>query len=102
MRKRLLALPLFIVLLVPAGVQAHEMSSSTARGETAYYAQGLVDEGVGSRYRVSSCRRHSTHSISCAFRIYGSRGYRCGGRVRTTYLGHGTSETVSRVVANRC
>ena len=102
MRKRLLLLTLVIAALCPSGAQAHELTSSAARAEAAYYAQSLIDSGVGSRFRIHSCRRDSGHAVSCAFRIYGARGARCGGRVRTAYLGHGSSDTVSRVVADRC
>ena len=101
MRQLLLLSTLALVLVCPAAAQAHELSSKTARAEARYYAETLIEEGYGSRYRVHSCRRHSGHAISCAFRIYGPRGFSCGGRVRTSYLGHAGGDTVSRAV-DRC
>lgn len=99
--RKLLLLPTVLLALLPSASQAHELSSSTARAETRAYAESLIDEGIGSRYRIGSCRRHSGHAISCAFRIYGARGYRCGGRVRTAYLDHASPDTVSRAF-DRC
>lgn len=101
MRQLLLVLTLVIALLCPAVAQAHELSSSTARAEARFYAETLIESGVGTRYRISSCRRHSRRAVSCGFRIYGSGGYRCGGRVRTAYLGHAGGDTVSRAF-DRC
>ncbi len=88
--------------LWPAAAQAHRLSSSTARAEAAYYAESLIERGLGSRYRVHSCRRHSRRAVSCGFRIYGSRGLRCGGRVRTVYPSDASADTVSRVLRDSC
>ena len=96
MRKSFLLAGVLIGLLLPVTAQAHDMSSSTARAETRYYAETLVERGVGSRYRVLSCRRHSGHAVSCAFRVYSAGRYRCGGRVRTASVGHAGWNTVSR------
>lgn len=101
MRRLLLFLMLAIVLLCPAAAQAHQLSSSTARAEARFYAETLIESGVGTRYRVHSCRRHSKRAVSCGFRIYGAGGYRCGGRVRTAYLAHAGGDTVSRAF-DRC
>lgn len=101
MRHLLLLSTLALVLICPAAAEAHELSSKTARAEARYYAESLVEEGYGSRYRVRSCRRHSVHAVSCGFRIYGPRGFRCGGRVRTAYLEHAGGDTVSRAF-DRC
>ena len=102
MRRLLLLLTLPLVILCPAAARAHELSSSTARAEARAYAEGLIDDGIGTRARVGSCRRHAAHSISCAFRIYNGRGYRCGGRVRSSYFDHGSPDTISRVLVDRC
>jgi hypothetical protein len=40
--------------------------------------------------------------VSCGFKIYGPRGYRCGGRVRTALAGKASNETVSRALVDRC
>jgi hypothetical protein len=101
MRRLLLLLTFLMVLMCPAAAQAHELSSSTARAEARFYAETLIASGVGTRYRILSCRRHSKHTVSCGFRIYGADGYRCGGRVRTAYLGHAGGDTVSRAF-DRC
>ena len=101
MRQLVLLSTLALVLICPAAAQAHQLSSKTARAEARFYAETLIEEGFGSRYRVRSCRRHSGRAVSCAFRIYGPRGFRCGGRVRTAYLGHGGGDTVSRAF-DRC
>ena len=100
MRQLLLLLTLPIVLC-PAAAQAHELSSSTARTEARFYAETLVESGVGTRYRIHSCRRHSKRAVSCGLRICDARGYRCGGRVRTAYLAHAGGDTVSRAF-HRC
>ena len=102
MRRPLLVFTLLAALLCPAPAQAHQLSSSTARAEARFYAETLVERGVGSRYRVGFCRRHSARAVSCACRIYGSRGSRCGGRVRTAYLSDAGSDTISRVTADSC
>ena len=101
MRKLILLPAVLLAGICPTAAQAHELSSSTARAETRAYAEMLIEEGPGSRYRIGSCRRHSGHSISCSFRIYGARGYRCGGRVRTSYGSHLGGDTVSRA-SDRC
>jgi hypothetical protein len=102
MRRVLLLLGLSLTLICAAAAKAHELSSSTARAETRFYAESLIEDGIGLRYRVHSCRRHSGHAVSCAFRIYGRHGFRCGGRVRTSYLDHASPDTVSRLVVDRC
>ena len=93
---------LLLLLLIPAAAQAHEVSASAARAEAAFYAESLVEEGPGTRFRVHSCRRHSSHAVSCAYRIYGARGYRCGGRVRTVAADSRSYDTISRVVSDTC
>jgi hypothetical protein len=93
---------LLLLLLIPTGAQAHEVSGSAARAEAAFYAETLVEDGPGTRYRVYNCRRHSGHAVSCAYRIYGPGGYRCGGRVRTAAADSRSYDTISRVVSDTC
>jgi hypothetical protein len=100
--RRALPLTLLLALLLPSGAQAREVSVSAARAETAYYAQTLVERGAGMRFRVHSCRRRSPHSVSCGFRIYGPRGYRCDGRVSTAQAARTSYDTISRAVVDRC
>ena len=100
--RRILPLVLLLALLIPAAAQAHGLSVGSARTETAYYAEMVIEQGHGTHYRVSSCRRHSSSVVSCAFKIYGKRGYRCGGRVRTALAGAASNDTISRAVADRC
>jgi hypothetical protein len=100
--KRALPLGLLLALLLPAGAQAHGLSVSSARTETAYYAETVMEQGQGTHYRVVACRRHSSRTVSCGFKIYGPRGYRCGGRVRTALAGKASNETVSRALVDRC
>jgi hypothetical protein len=102
MRRLVLVPTLLLAALCPAAAQAHVLSSSTARAEARAYAERLIEHRIGPRARVGSCRRHSVHAVSCAYRIYGSRGYRCGGRVHTASLDHVGSDTVSRVVGDSC
>lgn len=102
MRKSLLLLTLSLAMIGPAAAEAHQLSVSNARAEARFYAGTLVEEGIGTRYRVGSCKRHSGHAISCGFRISGPGGFRCGGRVRTAYLDHASSDTVSRVTSDSC
>ena len=100
--RRTLPLTLLLLLLIPSGAQAHEISGSAARAEAAFYAETLVEDGPGTRFRVSSCSRHSSHAVSCAYRIYGAGGYRCGGRVRTVAADNRSYDTISRVVSDTC
>ena len=100
--RRALPLGLLLALLIPAAAQAQGLSASSARTETAYYAEMVVEQGHGTRYRVGACRRHSSRVVSCAFKIYGKRGYRCGGRVRTALASSAGNETVSRALVDRC
>ena len=96
------ALPGIIIaaLALPAGAEAHQLSSSTARTETAYFAEQLVERGPGTHFKITSCRRHSAHAVSCGFRIYGSRGYRVSGRVRTEHASSRSYETLSRAIVD--
>lgn len=100
--RRTLPLALLLALLIPSGAQAHELSVSSARAETAFYAETVLERGPATRFRVHSCRRHSSHAVSCAFRLSGRRGYRCAGRVRTVSAGSTSYDTISRAVADRC
>jgi hypothetical protein len=100
--RRALPLVFLLALLIPAAAQGHGLSSSSARTETAYYAEMVVEQGHGTSYRVGSCRRHSSRVVSCAFKVYGKRGYRCGGRVRTSLVRGAGNETVSQALVDRC
>jgi hypothetical protein len=101
MRRALPILLLAALLLLPAGAQAHTLSVSAARAEAAFYAGDLVQRGKGARFKVTSCRRHSAHAVSCGFKIYGPRGYRISGRVRTEHAGSTSYDTISRATVAR-
>ena len=100
--RRALPLALLLLLLIPSGAAASGVTSSAARAEAGFYAETLVEEGPGKRFRVYSCRRHSARAVSCAYRIYGAGGYRCGGRVRTVAANSRSYDTTSRVVSDTC
>ena len=99
--RRALPLTLLLALLLPAAAQAHQLSTSAAKDETAFYAGQVVERTSATRFKVTSCRRQSAHAVTCAFKIYGPRGYRCSGRVRTTFADDVSYDTISRAV-DRC
>jgi hypothetical protein len=85
----------------PAGAEAHQLSVSAAREEAAFYAESLVQRGPGTHFKVTSCRRHSAHAVSCGFKINGPRGYRVSGRVRTEHADGRSYDTISRAIVSR-
>ena len=101
MRRALPLILLAALLLFPTGAQAHTLSVSAARAEAAFYAGDLVQRGKGTKYKVTSCRRHSAHAVSCGFKISGPRGYRISGRVRTEHASSTSYDTISRAIVDR-
>jgi len=99
--RRALPLLLLAALLFPTGAQAHTLSTSAARAEAVFYAESLVQRGPGKRFKVTSCKRHSAHAVSCGFKIYGARGYRVSGRVRTEHASSTSYDTISRAIVDR-
>lgn len=100
MKRALPILLLAVLLLFPTGAQAHTLSLSAARTEAAFYAGDLVQRGKGTRYKVTACKRHSAHAVSCGFKIYGARGYRVSGRVRTEHASSTSYDSISRAIVD--